>query len=113
MHELGLCGEIVDSLISLMEKQSLKKITGVTLQLGEETAVVPRYMQECWPAVIDNTPLEGCKLNIEIIEATGRCHECDTVFPLKKNHLKCPTCGCEDFDTLTGFEYEISEILAK
>lgn len=113
MHELGLCGEIVDTLVSLKEEQKLNQITSVTLRLGEETAVVPRYMVECWPAVIENSPLQGCKLKIEIVKATGRCHECDCIFPLKENHLKCPKCGCEDFDTVTGFEYEISEILVK
>lgn len=113
MHELGLCGEIVDSLADLMQENHLTKIKSVTLRLGEETAVVPRFMMECWPAVIEDSPLKDCKLIIETVTATGQCHNCDTVFNLKENHLKCPICGCEDYDTITGFEYEISEILAE
>lgn len=113
MHELGLCGEIADSLIQLMEDKKLKCIKSVKLELGEETAVVPRYMIECWPAVIEDTPLEHCDLKIEIIEATGICHNCDTVFSLRKCHLRCPKCGCEDYDTISGFEYEITEIEAE
>lgn len=113
MHKLGLCGEMVDTLINFMEENNLTKIKSVTLQLGEETAVVPHYMLKCWPAVIENTLLENCKLNIETIKVTRRCHNCDNIFNLKENNLKCPRCKCEDYDNLTGFEYEIFEIIAE
>ena len=39
------------------------------------------------------------------------CPDCNTV--LSGNESKCPKCGCEDYDMLNGYEFEISEILAK
>jgi Zn finger protein HypA/HybF involved in hydrogenase expression len=42
----------------------------------------------------------------------NRCAKCGE--PIYDEELKeCPKCGCEDYDMLNGYEFEISEILAK
>ena len=113
MHEVGLAGEIVDRLIEIMDENNLTEIKSVTLRIGEATAVVPQYMLDCWPAVTEGTRIAKSELKIEKVTALGRCHECEEVFPILENHNRCPKCGCEDYDMMTGFEYEISDILAR
>ena len=94
-----------------MEENGLTVISEITLTVGEATGIVPRFMMECWPAAVeDSEKIKDCKLKIDFIESIGECHECETQFPIAKNKRVCPKCGCEDYDTITGYEFEISEI---
>ena len=111
MHELGYAVEIIRTLEEFMQEQGLTEIHEVTLTVGEATGIVPRFMQECWPAAIeDSDVIHDCKLVIDWIESIGECHQCEKQFPIAKFKRKCPYCGCEDYDTKTGYEFEITEI---
>lgn len=113
MHELGYAIEIIRTLEDVMKKENLKEIKEVTLTVGEATGIVSRFMYECWPAAIeDSDSIKDCKLVIKEVPAIGACHDCDEEFIVSKFHGKCPKCGGEDYDLLTGYEFEISEIKA-
>lgn len=111
MHELGLCSELYDTLLDLMEREKLSVISDVTLTVGEATAVVPKYMNDCWPAVIDGTKLAATRLHVNFKKALGRCHDCEREYVISDFHGHCPHCGGEDYDMLSGYEFEISEII--
>ena len=104
---------MVDSLLEYMKENSLKKISSVTLAVGEATGIVPRFMMECWPAAIDNTELSDTKLVIDFKRAVGQCRDCDTEYIVTDYHGKCPKCGSEDYDMENGYEFEITEIVAE
>ena len=111
MHELGYAIELIRTLEDFMEQESLSVISEVTLTVGEATGIVPRFFHECWPAAIeDSEKIKDCKLNITMVKAIGECHECEKQFPISDNKRKCPFCGCEDYDMVTGYEFEITEI---
>ena len=111
MHELGYAVQIIRTLEDFMKENDLSVISEVTLTVGEATGIVPRFMMECWPAAVEDSELiKECKLKIDYVESIGECHECEKQFPIAKNKRKCPYCGCEDYDTKTGYEFEISEI---
>ena len=109
MHELSLCNEMIHTLEDLMEKESLSKIEEVTVEIGEVTGVLPRYMQECWIPASAGTKLEGCALKIHFVEAEALCSSCGKEYALK-NHPSCPYCGSEKREIQKGFEFEITEI---
>ena len=41
--------------------------TDLVLQVGEESPVVPHYLEACYPAAVDGTLMEETKLKIEIV----------------------------------------------
>ena len=111
MHELGYAIELIRTLEDFMEEEHLSVITEVTLTVGEATGIVPRFMYECWPAAIeDSEKIHDCVLKIKEIKSIGECHNCEKQFPIAECRRVCPYCGCEDYDTVTGYEFEISEI---
>ena len=109
MHELGLCNEMVHTLEDLMKKEGLKSIQEITVEVGEITGVLPRYMEECWGPASEGTSLEGSKLKIDFIPAKARCKSCGKDY-LSSNNPKCPFCGSEEKELENGFEFEITEI---
>lgn len=110
MHELGFATELVSTLEDLMDQENLTKISSVTLKVGEATGVVPRFLLECWPAAIEDSRLPDCELKIDYVHAVARCRDCGQEYPASSSHGKCPKCGCEDYELLNGYEFEVVEI---
>lgn len=65
MHELGIIIEIVKTVEEFAQKNQVTRIDTLVLQIGDLSPVVPRYIQECYPAATDGTSLQNTKLKIE------------------------------------------------
>jgi hydrogenase nickel incorporation protein HypA/HybF len=112
MHELGVIIEVVKTVERFAEKNSVKQIDTLVLQIGELSSMIPQYIESCYPAAVDGTLLEKTKLKIEVLPGNGMCRECGKVFNLLKNEGTCPDCGFNDFKILSGKEFMIKEIVA-
>jgi len=67
MHELGIVIEIVKNIEEFAKQNHLTKVDTLVLQIGKLAPVVPRYIEECYPAAVDGTSLENTKLVIETL----------------------------------------------
>lgn len=67
MHELGIMFNIVRSVEGFAAKNQVTKIDTLVLQVGDQSPVVPHYLEACYPAAVDGTLLEETKLKIEIV----------------------------------------------
>ena len=112
MHELGIMIEVVKTVENFAQKNGVSKIDTLVLQIGELSPVVPRYIEECYPAAIDGTSLQDTKLKIEILPGNGICKRCNQVFSILEHEKKCPKCGERDWELLCGREFMIKEIVA-
>ncbi len=112
MHELSIIIEVVKSIDKIAKEQNLTKVDTLVLQIGELSSVVPRYVEDCYPAAIDGTFMEKTKLKIEIIKGIGKCKECNKEFNVIKNKGYCPKCKKRDFHLISGKEFLIKEIVA-
>lgn len=114
MHEMGIAIELIDTLEELCKSNKVKKLMSVTLNLGEASMVVPRYLEECWEASVPDTEFKDTKLKIVQTVAKGKCNVCGTEFEIAKNSQKCPNCGAvNNFVPISGMEIEIKELEAE
>lgn len=112
MHELGVVIEVVKTVEKFAEKNSVKKINTLVLQIGELSSMIPKYIESCYPAAVDGTLLENTELKIEILPGNGMCRRCKKVFNLLKNEGKCPGCRTGECEIISGKEFMIKEIIA-
>ena len=112
MHELSVCFEVVRTLDKFVTENELTEVQNVTLEIGELSSMIPKYMQECFPAAVDGTMFENTKLEIEVIPGLGRCHSCSNMYQLLPVNGVCPQCGKKDFELISGKEFNIKEIVA-
>ncbi len=112
LHELGVVIEVVKTIEKIAVKQQLTKIDTLVLQIGELSTMIPKYIEQCYPAAVDGTLLEDTKLKIEILPGNALCKECNKVFNVVQNGKKCPKCGSNDCNLLSGKEFMIKEIIA-
>lgn len=112
MHELGVVIEVVKAVESFAEKNQLTKIDTIVLQIGELSSMIPKYIEECYPAAVDGTMLESTKLKIEILPGNVLCTGCHKVYKLIENRRGCPYCKNKNWELLCGKEFLIKEIVA-
>ena len=112
MHELGVVIEVVKTVERVALEQNLKEIDTVVLQIGELSSMIPKYVEQCYPAAVDGTILENTKLEIEILPGNALCKDCKKVFRLIEHRHQCPTCNTRNWELLSGREFFIKEIVA-
>lgn len=112
MHELDIVIHIVKTVEDFAIDNRLTKIDTLVLQVGELSGVIPRYIEACYPAVVEGTSLQETKLKIEIVPGNALCKKCNKVFNLLQNDFECPHCGRNEWDILCGRELMIKEVIA-
>jgi len=112
LHELGVVIEIIKTVEKFAEKNKLKKIGTLVLQIGELSSMIPRYIEALYPAAVEGTLLQDTLLKIEILPGNAICLKCNKVFNLIKSNKKCPNCESKDWELLCGKEVMIKEIIA-
>ncbi|HET6420220.1 MAG TPA: hydrogenase maturation nickel metallochaperone HypA [Geobacteraceae bacterium] len=107
MHELSITKYIVD----ICENSSGdSRVISVTLEIGDLSGVIPEAIEFCFEECTRNTAIEGAILRIERIEARGRCRACERVFPLRTFHDRCPACGGEGLEIVSGRDMRVKEM---
>lgn len=113
MHELGVIIEVAKAVEQISLENQITEVDTIVLQIGEISSMIPRYIQECYPAAVDGTMLEKTKLEIEIVKATAQCKVCDTLFNVVENEGYCPNCHVKDWNLISGKEFMIKEIIVR
>jgi hydrogenase nickel incorporation protein HypA/HybF len=112
MHELSICYNIVETLQDVVKENNITEVESIVLEIGELSSIVPKYMENCFPCAVDGTMFEKSKLTIETVEGIGRCKQCGYSYRLLPVNGECPKCKVNDFDLLSGKEFNIKEIVA-
>lgn len=65
MHELGVLRNAIRTVSEVAEKNRIKRIKHITLEIGEDSSFVPVFFEKLYPAAIDSLPLfEGSELRL-------------------------------------------------
>jgi hydrogenase nickel incorporation protein HypA/HybF len=107
MHELS----IVQGVVEICEQHSGgRRILEVTLEIGTLSGVVPEALEFCFEAAAKDTMLEGARLVIERVSATGLCSRCGQVSTMETCFDPCPCCGALALDLRSGDEMRVKDL---
>ena len=110
MHEMGLMDAVLRMVGRIQQEQHLGPVRRITLEIGELSGVVPRFLEECYEAVAAGTPFEKTALSIEMAPGLARCEDCRREFRPVQGVLRCPGCGGEKLTPIAGKDMTIKEI---
>lgn len=103
MHELAIAQAIVES--AEQELETGQKVLSLCLQLGPLSGVVEDALRFSFDLATQDTPLAGCRLDIENVPVTLYCHPCERLFqPAELARLVCPDCQKASSDLRSGRE---------
>ena len=112
MHELGICDAILKTVDGIAKDEQLTTVHKVTLEVGMLSGVVPRFLTDCWQAVIDGTEYADTELIIETVPGIASCMDCDEEFRIDVNNFRCPFCGSHNLTPVSGRDMLLKEIAA-
>ncbi len=93
MHELSIALGIVKIAETETAKAKAKKVDLIELEIGTLAGVEFESLDFVWPSAVKETVLEHAVKKINIIEAKGKCIDCDTIFEIKNIYDSCPKCN--------------------
>lgn len=115
MHELGIAFHIIKVADEFAKNNGLKEVSSLTLEVGEVSSVVPKYLEDVWVWACENrsTYLKKCKLKIVVLKAISYCQNCQKTYDTTKTGRKCPYCNSDNTYLVEGDEVTIQSIEAK
>lgn len=85
---------VLDTCHDECQKANAKKITRITLTVGERSGVVISALEFAFTALTKDTNAEGAKLVIESVPCKGVCLQCNNeFFSSAEGFLICDRCG--------------------
>ena len=111
MHELGIVFHIIRSVEGVARENNLRRVSSVTLELGEVSGIIPSYLTDCWDwACAKNDLMRGAELVVEEVPAVTYCEACNSTYGTVEHGRICPRCGSERTYLIQGDETTIKEI---
>ncbi|NBG87851.1 hydrogenase maturation nickel metallochaperone HypA/HybF [Isachenkonia alkalipeptolytica] len=110
MHELGIVYEVIKVVDGFVEENHVTKVEKIVLEIGQLSQAIPRFIEECYPAAVSETPYEETKLEIISLPAEGTCNFCKASYNIVDHRKVCPGCKGENFTLISGQEFNIKEI---
>ena len=110
MHELGVIMSACDQIVSFAKENNIPRVDEIVLEIGEGSGLMVEYVRKVWPAAILHTMLENTKLVIETVPGMAMCEDCFEIYNVVENLGKCPVCGSQQKEILSGTEFGIKEI---
>ena len=113
MHELGTVFYVIKQVEQLCVENNLSTVGGVTLEIGEVSGIIPRYLSDFWLYARKKSELlKEAELKIETLPAVTFCQDCKQTYPTVEYGKECPNCRSFNTFLVTGNEYNIKEIEA-
>ena len=67
MHELGILDAMIHTIEDVVREEGAEEVERIVLDVGELSGVVPRYLEECWPAARYKTSMEETELEVCVV----------------------------------------------
>ena len=109
MHELSIAQAIVES--AMQEVEAGQRVLSLRLQLGTLSSVVEEALRFSFDLATQDTPLAGCRLEVETIPVTLYCAACQRLSqPPELSRLVCDGCQKPSADLRSGRELLITAL---
>jgi hydrogenase nickel incorporation protein HypA/HybF len=119
MHEMVVTKAMLDM---ALEHADGRRITDITLQIGEMSAVVPGSVEIFFKHLSKGTLAEGAELHFEMLPLQMTCRECEKTIDLSNwedasPHAKMEQafvrgceCGADDLEVTGGMSFGLKSI---
>lgn len=110
MHELNIIQNIFPIIENAAQKNHLKVVNKVFLQVGGMRQVVAEFLSFAFATIAKGTIAENAELIVESIPVTAHCKKCQQPFTIGENTYICPHCDSADLEILTGKEIILESV---
>ncbi len=110
MHELSIAMGIIKIAEDETAKANAKKVEKIELEIGTLAGVELESLNFVWPSAVKGTVLENAEKKIEVIQAKGKCLDCNSIFLLENIYDSCPECNSFLKGIIKGKELRVKSL---
>ncbi len=110
MHELSIISSLFEILLQKAGEQKALKITGVKLNVGKLSGVVPESLETAFEFYKKGTIAETAELEIEELPLKVLCQDCGLEALQDSYIFVCPACGSTNLKIRQGTELFLEKI---
>jgi len=110
MHELSICHHMLKVIEKYAEKNDLRKITKVWIDVGALAGIDIDALKFSFPIAMKNTCAENATLFVHVIAGLAFCHACNKNFNINQYLQTCPGCDAFDYVIKQGKTLQIAKI---
>jgi hydrogenase nickel incorporation protein HypA/HybF len=110
MHELSIALGIVKIAQEELMKSKKTKIDIIELKIGTLAGIEFDALDFVWPMATKNTVLEDVERKIEIVQAKGKCLDCNIIFEMENLYDSCPGCQSHLKGIIQGKELSVKAL---
>ncbi len=110
MHEMALMAGVFDIIKQYTANLTEKKVTKVTLVVGEMTNAVPEALETAFEVYAEGTIAQGAELLIREIPLVARCISCGWEGKTEKHMFVCPMCSSLGLEIRSGRELYVESL---
>ena len=110
MHEYHIVEGVVKQILEKAKSHNAKKITSVTLVLGELSGLKEESIRVYFDSLSKGTLLEGAELIIKPARSKLKCKDCGEIFEHQETDFNCPKCRGLGVLMSPGKEFYIDNI---
>lgn len=102
MHELSLCQDMLEQVITIANKYQADKVERIILRIGPLSGAEPKLLETAFSFISADTVAEQAELVVEIEPVRILCCACGLESEVSANNLICTGCGSYDTQLLSG-----------
>jgi len=110
MHELSLCEELLNLLLSEAEQSGARRIHRFRLRIGALGCVMQESLLFHFAQLAQGTLAEGAEIELEQVAGRGRCPDCGAESEIEHRFDPCAHCGATGLLLIAGDELRIVEM---
>ncbi len=110
MHELSVTENIIDICLRHARNHGARRIVRINLVLGELTGIVDQCITFYWDMLAKDTIAAQAELVFRKVPVVARCRECGEEYRPENLELRCPRCGGEQAELVSGREFRVESI---
>ena len=73
MHEIGVVRSVVKTVTDFAKENNIAEVAEIVLDIGELSLVIPKYVEDIYPVVVEDTFLKDTKLVLNVIPGMAEC----------------------------------------
>lgn len=110
MHELAITRSMFDIVLNYAQAAGAKKVTKISLVIGEMTGVVAESVQFYLDLLSKTTVAENAVVSIKSVSPGAKCRHCHHTFVARELDWTCPNCKEAGIEIVSGKELFVESI---
>lgn len=110
MHEMSLAESMREIVEETARANGATSVSVVRLRIGRLAPVEMEALRFCFDVVTKGTLAEGAALEIEPVDGSAWCWDCNATVSLAGLGEPCPACGGHRLEVTGGTEMRVHEL---